>query len=298
MAAGLGSRYGGFKQVDQVGPSGEMLLEYAVFDARRAGFRRMVFVIRRELTKAFSELAGRLPADLEVSLVCQDAERLPSWFEPPPRTKPWGTVHAVLAARDVITTSFSVVNADDFYGAAAFKLGMSACEEASSSGTYTVIGLPLANTLSEHGSVVRGVCLTDGGWLAELDEVYGIQRTNVGLQGSTKSGTRSLTGRELASMNFWIFPPAVFERFGQRFDDFLRRHGNEPSAELPLPEAINQLIQTGAARVRAAEAPGPWFGLTHQNDRPKAAAGLRQLRDQGVYPDPLWRRNAESRDLV
>ncbi len=298
MAAGLGSRYGGFKQVDHVGPSGEMVLEYAVFDARRAGFRRVVFVIRRELTRAVSELAGRLPGDLDVSLVCQDVERLPSWFDPPQRTKPWGTVHAVLAARDVIATPFAVVNADDFYGAAAYALGMSACEEASSARTYTVIGLPVAKTLSAHGSVVRGVCRLDGGWLAALDEVYGIERTDAGLQGSTKAGTRSLTGRELASMNFWVFPLAVFERLGERFDDFLRHHGSDPSAELPLPEAVNQLIQAGTARVRAIEAPGPWFGLTHPDDRPKASAGLRQLHDQGVYPDPLWSRNAPPRDLV
>jgi hypothetical protein len=289
MAAGLGLRYGGFKQVDRVGPGGEMLLEYAVFDARRAGFRRVVFIIRRELTDAFADLARHLPSELDVSSVCQDPQRLPAWFTPPPRTKPWGTVHAVLAARDVISAPFAAVNADDFYGATAYALAIRACEEAASADTYSVIGLPLDATLSDHGSVVRGICRMDDGRLAGLDEVYGIQRTSAGVHGSTAAGPRSLSGRELASMNFWVFAPAVFGTLAERFDDFLRRRGSDPSAELPLPEAVNGLIQAGAARVRAIEAPGPWFGLTHPDDRPKVVAGLQGLHDGGVYPDPLWR---------
>jgi choline kinase len=288
MAAGLGLRYRGFKQLDRVGPGGEMLLEYAIFDARRAGFRRVVFIIRRELTEAFAELARHLPSDVEVSSVCQDPERLPAWFTPPRRTKPWGTVHAVLAARDAISTPFAAVNADDFYGTAAFGLAIRACGEASTAETCSVIGLPLDATLSEHGSVVRGICRTNDGWLQELDEVYGIQRTSAGISGATSAGPRSLTGRELASMNFWVFAPGVFGLLAERFDAFLRRRGDDPNAELPLPEAINELLQAGSARVRAIEAPGPWFGLTHPDDRPKVVAGIRGLHDCGAYPDPLW----------
>jgi choline kinase len=303
MAAGLGSRYGGFKQVDRVGPSGEMLLEYAVFDARRAGVRRVVFIIRNELADAFASLRRGLPADLDVSSVFQEAGRLPSWFVPPARRKPWGTVHAVLSARDAIDTPFAAVNADDFYGAAAYRLAVSASDAAASAGSSAVIGLPLASTLSEHGPVVRGICQTAGEWLTGLDEVYGIERAADGARGTvavrtfTSAATdaitprheRSLTGHELASMNFWVFPPAIFDRLEERFHVFLRHRGSDPSAELPLPEAAHELIQTGAIRVRAIEAPGPWFGLTHVDDRPKVVAGLRALHERGVYPDPLWR---------
>ena len=303
MAAGLGSRYGGFKQVDRVGPTGEMLLEYAVFDARRAGFRRVVFIIRDELADAFANLKRSLPADLEVSWVFQKADRLPPWFVAPARRKPWGTVHAVLSARDAISAPFAAVNADDFYGAAAYRLAMPACEDAACDGTSAVIGLPLASTLSEHGPVVRGICQTAGGWLTGLDEVYGIERAADGARGMlavrtftaatsdaiTPRHERSLTGHELASMNFWVFAPAIFGLLEDRFDRFLRQRGDDPSAELPLPEAANELIQTRRLRVRAIEAPGPWFGLTHVDDRPKVVAGLRELHARGEYPDPLWR---------
>jgi choline kinase len=289
MAAGLGSRYGGFKQVDRVGPAGEMLLEYAVFDARRAGFRRVVFVIRRELSNAFADLARQLPRDLDVSWVYQDPGRIPSWFVPPPRTKPWGTAHAVLAARDAISAPFIVVNADDFYGMAAYELAAAACREAAETGTFALIGLPLQTTLSDHGAVVRGICRLEGEWLAELDEVYGIERTSAGIRGSTGRGTRALTGAEMASMNLWVFAPTLFDQLAARFEDFLRSRGQDATAEMPLPEAIGELVQTGSARVRAIEAPGPWFGLTHKEDRPKVMGGLGTLHARGDYPNPLWR---------
>lgn len=280
-----------------------MLLEYAVFDARRAGFRRVVFIIRHELADAFANLKRSLPADLDVSWVFQEADRLPSWLVPPARRKPWGTVHAVLSARDVIATPFAAVNADDFYGAAAYRLAIPACEDAARAGTSAVIGLPLTRTLSEHGPVVRGICQTAGGWLTGLDEVYGIERAADGARGVlavrtfvsasseaiTPRHERSLTGHELASMNFWVFPPAIFGQLAERFDRFLRQRGDDLSAELPLPEAANELIQAGVIRVRAIEAPGPWFGLTHVDDRPKVMAGLRELHERGEYPDPLWR---------
>ncbi len=290
MAAGLGTRYGGFKQVDRVGPRGELLLEYGVFDARRAGFRRVVFIIRRELAPAFDALARVLPPGLDVSCVYQDDDRLPAWFAPPSRTKPWGTVHAVLAARDAVAEPFAVVNADDFYGAAAYRLAIAACDEVARDGTSAVIGLPLARTLSEHGPVVRAICEIAGGWLTRLDEVQAIEKTPYGAQGTGAGGIRRLRGSELASMNFWVFAPSVFPQLEDRFAAFLRRRGGDASAELPLPEAIGELIQAGSIRVRAIEAPGPWFGLTHADDRPHAIAGLRDLHARGEYPDPLWQR--------
>jgi hypothetical protein len=290
MAAGLGTRYGGFKQVDQVGPGGEMLLEYAIFDARRAGFRRVLFIIRAELVDAFTGLKRTLPADLDVSWVLQDPDVLPAPFtRPPQRTKPWGTVHALLAARRAIGGPFAAVNADDFYGWIAYEQAIAACGDAARSGVCTIVGLPLSATLSPHGPVVRGVCRVADGAVVDLEEVYDVVDAGGRVTGRTGAGEpRLLTGRELASMNFWVLGPRVFDALEERFVEFLRVRGQEPTAELPLPDAVGALIRRGAIEVRAGQAPGPWFGLTHQRDRPEASAGLRALVDRGEYPTPLW----------
>jgi NDP-sugar pyrophosphorylase family protein len=285
MAAGVGSRYGGFKQIDRVGPAGEMLLEYAVFDGWRAGFRRVVLIIRRELDHAFAELAKGLPPELEIVRVHQEVEDVPSGFRAGHRAKPWGTVHAVLAARHALDGPFACVNADDFYGAEAYRSGIDACEIAGREDVSTVIGLPLRRTLSEHGPVVRAVCDVEEGWLTRIEELRGVRASDDG--GIAADGLRHLTGGEIASMNFWIFPRTILEGLAGEFEAFLGRHGNHPSAELPLPDAINALVRRGA-RVRVVETPGPWFGLTHRQDRPAVSAGLRVLADAGQYPNALW----------
>jgi len=289
MAAGLGSRYGGSKQIEGVGPAGELLLEYAIFDARRAGFRRIVFITRPEIDAPLSAMAARLPGDLEVAFVHQGAHALPTWFTRPARTKPWGTVHAVLAARAAVDSPFAVVNADDFYGLTAFDLAAAACGRAGHTGSYAVIGFPLARTLSEHGPVARGICVTDHGRLVWLDEVRGIHRTPDGIVGAFPDGVRTLTGLETASMNFWVFTAAVFKQLEDVFHDFLRRSGLDEDAEAALPEGVNAIVQAGRARVEVISAPGPWFGVTHRDDRSAVTAGLRDLVAQGVYPSPLWR---------
>ncbi len=289
MAAGLGSRYQGLKQIDRLGPTGERLIDYAVFDARRAGFGRVVFIISRGAADAFADLARELPAALDIGWVYQDPDRLPEGFTPPPRTKPWGTVHAVLSARGSIDTPFAVLNADDFYGAEAYRLALGACTDAGRSGSYAVIGLPLERTLSDRGPVVRAVCAIDDGFVTRLDEVYGVQRTPKGIHGTTAEGNvHHLAGHAVASMNFWVFTPAIFVQLDDRFSAFLRARGHEPDAELPLPVAVDELIRSGQARVRALEAPGPWFGLTHRTDRERVIAGLRDLTARGDYPSPLW----------
>lgn len=290
MAAGVGSRYGGFKQIDRVGPAGETLLDYAIFDARRAGFRQVVFVVREELTAAFADLARHLPSDLDVSSVRQDPGRLPSWFSAPRRTTPWGTVHAVLAARDTIGSPFATINADDFYGSAAYRIAVTQSETARTDGTYSAIVLPLSSTLSQHGPVARAICRVGRDrWIEHLEEVWDIHRANGALVGASDHGPRLFSGDELASMNLWVFGADVFVRLEKWFDEFLRAHGTDPAAESRLPEAISDLIQRGAARVRAIETPGPWFGLTHADDRPRVVSALRELHERGEYPTPLWR---------
>jgi hypothetical protein len=290
MAAGLGSRYGSAKQIAAVGPSGETLLEYAIYDARLAGFRRVVFIIRAALAPMFVELSERLPSDLDVTSVVQDIDDLPPGFvRPPSRTRPWGTVHAVLATRSVVTTPFVALNADDFYGRDAYAMAMAACREAEADGSGTIIGFPLEATLSPNGSVVRGICETDGDELTSLREVYGVERTEQGIRGHTRDGAAVLlTGQEIASMNMWALPREIFDSLSERLGDFLRAHGQEDDSELPLPDAIGALVAAGGCRVRVRRAPGPWMGLTHAQDRDALVTTLRGFVEEGRYPSPLW----------
>jgi NDP-sugar pyrophosphorylase family protein len=284
----MGSRYGGAKQIDGVGPSGETLLEYSLYDARRAGFGRVVFVTRRDLAEAFATLTGRLPAEFDLRIVFQSHDQVPPWFTPPPRTKPWGTVQAVLAARAAIDTPFVVINADDFYGAGAYDVAAGACHDAERTGDYAIVGYRLDRVLSDHGSVVRGITRVEGRRLVWLDEVRGIERQAGALTGTFPDGVRQLTGAEIASMNCWVFTPQLFADLDEEFSAFLRQHGQDPKGESALPEAINHLVQDGRARVNVIDAPGPWFGMTHPDDRAKVRAGLQALVDDGVYPNPLW----------
>jgi hypothetical protein len=290
MAAGLGSRYGGLKQIAGVGPADELLLEYAVFDAHRAGFARVIFVIRPDLTEQFDALVARLPGDLGVDIAIQPASARAGEGPVLTRAKPWGTVHAVLSARASLSTPFAIVNADDFYGAEAYQLAAHACREAAITGDYALIGMRLDRTLSASGPVARGVCVTQHEQLIWLDEVREIERTSTGIHGRFPDGTRALTGAEIASMNCWAFTPAVLPALEAVFDEFLRQRGHDERAESPLPEAVNVLVQAKTARVRVLETPGPWFGLTHPGDHPKVVEGLRELTARGIYPSPLWRK--------
>jgi hypothetical protein len=290
MAAGMGSRYGGAKQVEGVGPAGETLIEYGLYDARRAGFGRIVFITRRDLADAFAALIARLPADFDIRTVYQSIDQVPSWFSAPPRAKPWGTVQAVLCARSAIETPFVVINADDFYGAGAYDVAFGACRDAERSGDFAIVGYRLDRVLSDSGPVVRGVTRTEGRRLVWLDEVREVQRTADGIAGKVAGQPRRLTGGEIASMNCWVFTPAVFSQLDDEFTTFLKQQGQDSSAESALPEAINRLVQSGRARVNVIDAPGPWFGMTYTDDRPKVRGGLQALVDQGVYPNPLWGR--------
>jgi len=288
MAAGRGSRYGGAKQVAGVGPAGERLLEYAVYDARQAGFRRIVFITRPDLVDEFTALARQLPRDLEYEIVTQPASAKSRHGALLNRAKPWGTVHAVLAARSALPMPFAIVNADDFYGRMAYSLAAAACRDADVHGRFALIGMRLDRTLSPSGPVARGVCVTRDDELVWLDEVREVAQTPSGIHGTFPDGVRALTGAEIASMNCWVFTPEIFAGLEATFDEFLDRHGHDEKAEATLPEAINALVQSGSARVRVLEAPGPWFGITHPEDRDRVVEGLRELTVRGVYPDPLW----------
>ncbi|HEX4084954.1 MAG TPA: NTP transferase domain-containing protein [Chthoniobacteraceae bacterium] len=287
LAAGMGSRYGGLKQIDPVGPNGETLLDYCVHDAIRSGFARLVFVIRKSFEAEFRAAVGaRYEKALAVDYVFQGMEDLPAGFTPPPdRVKPWGTGHAVLAARQALNEPFAVINADDFYGAEAFQLLASALTNANTQGIYTLVAYELAQTLSEHGSVSRGICRTDGaGMLRDIREVTGIEPHGDGASAPrADGGPEEFTGTELVSMNCWGFTPDFLVHLGRLFEEFLAKHGTDLKAEFYLPAAVDQLIQEETACVSVRRTGGSWFGMTHRDDRGRVQARIAELLAAGSY---------------
>jgi NDP-sugar pyrophosphorylase family protein len=288
MAAGAGSRFGGPKQTTPVGPNGEWLPDYAIFDALRAGFDRVVFIIRDELRPDFDALKARVGSRVPIDFVSQRLDDLPPGFVASRRAKPWGTGQAVLTARDLVSSPFAIMNADDFYGADAYRQGREACNEAARDGVATVVAMRLDRTLSPFGPVKRGWAQTKNGRVTRLEEVMGIERKGSGLAALGKHEQVTFTGSELVSMNYWVFPPVIFTMLNEKFVEFLRSHGANPEAEFLLPEVVNELIAEGRLQVLAREAPGPWFGLTYREDLPEVTTGLARLTAEGVYPSSLW----------
>lgn len=290
MAAGLGSRYGGLKQLDPVGPAGETVLDYSVFDAVRAGFGRVVFVIRREIEARFRALARRYEGRVPFACVFQELDGWPPVIAvAPERRKPWGTVHAVLCASRTLHSPFVVVNADDFYGARPYLALADFLQDAiSESREHAMVPYRLADTLSEHGPVARGLCEVAGGWLARVEELTAIERTSGGIAARIPSGLRPLQREALVSMNVWGFTPSVFEPLDRQFGAFLAARGSHPTAELSLPEAVNAMVAAGEARVRVLEPAESWFGVTYRADVASLSERIRALVARGDYPSPLW----------
>lgn len=286
LAAGMGSRYGGLKQIDAVGPSGETILDFSVYDASRAGFGQIVFVIRRDIEDAFRQSIGaRFEQRVPVKYVFQEIDDLPPGFTVPAgRTKPWGTTQAVLAAAEVIHEPFAVINADDFYGQESFQ-SLSRHLQTESSG-YAMIGFILRNTLSEFGSVARGISAVDeNGYLASVVEVTGIERDSGEIKAA---GGIRLSGDEIVSMNMWGFTPRVFDQLRAYFESFLEANSLDQRAECYLPNAVNSLIHSGESRVRVLPTSEAWFGVTYREDRPRVVESIGRLVSSGVYPKRLW----------
>lgn len=293
MAAGLGKRFGGLKQLEPVGPGGEPLMDYAIFDAARSGVRRVIFVIRRSLEREFHEAAGRRYARrLDVVYAFQEIDDLPGGFRPPHgRSKPWGTGHALLAARGLVRTPFVVVNADDFYGAEAFNRLVSFLRMARTGAIETAAlgAFRLENTLSETGPVSRGVCeVGEDGALRAVVEHTRIERVHGEIVDHGGGSPRSFTGRERVSMNLWGFRPAVLDLVEERFEAFLAARGADPAAEFYLPGAVSDLIRDGRLRVRVLDTEARWLGMTYREDAPAIAERLRELTVRGDYPPRLW----------
>lgn len=295
MAAGVGSRYGGLKQVDPVGPGGEFVMDYAVYDAWRAGVERAVFVIRSEMERDFHQLRGaRYASRLRVEYVHQDLADLPAGFSVPPgRTKPWGTAHAVYAARHLVSSPFLCVNADDFYG----PEGIAALVEflrhdpaAEQPEAHAMVAFRLRNTLSEHGTVARGVCVTTAdGYLASIREHAAIARRGGGIHEKLGlGGVSTFSGDERVSMNLWGFRPGIFAELERGFAAFLESHHHDLKAEYQLPRVVDAMVHERRATVRVLDTEASWFGVTYREDRPAAAERLREMAARGVYPTPLW----------
>jgi NDP-sugar pyrophosphorylase family protein len=280
LAAGMGSRFGGLKQVQPVGPAGELIIEYSAYDALRAGFGRLVLVIRKDIEADFRATIGRrLESQMEVSYVYQETAV--------GRTKPWGTGHAVLAAEKAVKRPFAVINADDFYGAAGYR---TLAAHFAASADYAMVGYPLKQTLSEFGTVSRGLCATDAaGRLKRITEITKIEKTAGGARYTDAAGAlKDLTGDEIVSLNFWGFTPAVFPQLAKLFADFQTKHAGDPKAEFYLPTALSTLNERGEARVALLQTSDAWFGITYREDLTAAQAAIAALIKAGKYPAPLW----------
>lgn len=295
LAAGMGSRYGGLKQLDSVGPSGETLLDYSVFDALRAGFGKVVFVIRRDFENEFRERIGRrYEQRIDVDYVFQSLDELPSGYAmPATRTKPLGTGHAIWCACKKVTAPFAAINADDFYGVDAYQSLANFFRESSQTQIipqFAMVGYELGRTLSEHGSVARGVCSVDSsGHLIGIEECVGLEKTNRGAQQRAGNGAIvEFVGSQTVSMNFWGFTPKVFSMLEEELESFLRNEANHEKAEFYIPVAVANMIANRLAQVSVLRSESSWFGVTYRDDKPLVTESIARLVADGVYPSSLW----------
>ena len=293
LAAGIGSRYGGLKQIDPVGPAGEIVVDYSIFDARRAGFDSVVFVIRRDIENEFRNAIGRrIERQIGVRYVFQALDDLPAGMTvPADRVKPWGTGHAILACRDVVHGNFAAINADDFYGRTAYdRIAAFLRATPPTTAAYAMAAFTLRNTLSDHGAVARGVCRVDArGFLAGVTEQTRIERDGAGARLAREDGTTlAFTGDEPVSMNIWGFTPTLFPFLRVQFAEFLQTQAAQPKAEFFIPSVVDRLIREERATVRVLETPDTWFGVTYPADKPVVMAAVRDLTARGLYPAPLW----------
>ena len=286
MAAGMGSRYGGLKQLDAVGPSGETIIDFSVYDAIRAGYNKVVFIIREDFEKQFKEkISNKYQDKIKVEIVYQDIHDLPNSFScPKDRSKPWGTGHAILAARNVISEPFAAINGDDFYGRESFKI-ISDHYSSMNSG-FAMAAFQLDKTLSDYGSVSRGICEQNLNQLVTVVETHGIKKSSAGNIECDRD--ISLLGNELVSMNMWGFMPSIFDHLEKMFNEFLDENISDLKSEFLIPSVVNDLIEKNIEKVQVLKTKSTWFGVTYIEDKPFVKNQIKELIQTGIYPEKLF----------
>ena len=290
LAAGMGSRYGGLKQIDKFGANGEAIIDFSIFDAIEAGFNKLVLIIRREHEAIFEEvLVSNVRPHIAVEYAFQDINDVPEWFSVPEgREKPWGTTHALLAAKKHVDSAFVIINADDYYGKESFVEMARFLKEDVSDTNAAMMGFIVDNTITDNGTVTRGVCKTEDGYLTDIVEMDGIKRTDIGVVGGPE-GTLIPDGTKV-SMNFWGFTPEIFNMMEGKFEAFLKNdvEANPTKAEALLPNDVGLLIKEGKLKVEVLSTPERWFGVTYQEDKPMVLKQFADFQSSGKYPEKLW----------
>ncbi|MFN3839726.1 MAG: NDP-sugar synthase [Cyclobacteriaceae bacterium] len=290
LAAGIGSRYGGIKQIDGFGPNGETIMDYSLYDALRAGFTKVVFIVRDEILEIVKEkFLPKLNSKVEVEFVIQSMDKLvPNEYQNPERKKPWGTGHAMLCAKEVINEPFAVINADDFYGQAAFK-NVAEFFRTNTDGTHALIGYTLKNVLSDYGSVSRGVGEEDAnGFLTSVVERKTIVKENGKIIAKEPEGDIIMNPEAKTSMNFWGFHPSIFAVAEKLFSEFLKNNHKDVKAEFFIPIIANALVKSGEGKIKVISGGDVWFGVTYQEDKEEVVGKIGELIDKGEYPQKLW----------
>ena len=285
MAAGMGSRYGGLKQLDAIGPSGETIIDYSVYDAIKAGFTKVVFIIRKDFEQEFkSKITDKYEGQIQVEFAFQDLNDLPDEFTcPVGREKPWGTGHAILSARNVINEPFIAINGDDFYGRESFKVVADYYRKGANS--FSMVAFKLDKTLSSFGGVTRGLCTVNDEKLNTVIETADLQKTDYGVSSNRDI---ELDGSEPVSMNVWGFTPILFKYLEEKFVEFLSENGTEMKSEYLIPSVVNELIQSGQETVHVLRSGATWFGVTYKEDKPYVEGEIEKLVNKGEYPGKLF----------
>jgi NDP-sugar pyrophosphorylase family protein len=292
LAAGMGTRYGGNKQLDEVGPSGETIIDYSIYDAIRAGFGRIVFVIRRDIEEQVKErFVERLKEKIEVDYVFQEITNLPEGVKiSAERQKPWGTSHAILVTREKIREPFGVINADDYYGVDSFRLLKEFLVNDADDNNYCIVGYKLGNTLSDHGHVNRGVCqVGDDGLLKKIVETRQIEKTADGAKApGSDNDLIYFTGNEIVSMNLWGFKPSCYDFLEMEFRRFLDERGMDPKSELDIPTSVDKFVKSGEITIKILMSNERWFGVTYREDKPFVVENIRKMIRNGIYPARIY----------
>lgn len=291
LAAGMGSRYGGLKQLDEIGPNGEAIIDYSLFDAIRAGFGKVVFIIRKDFEVAFkAQFDEKLKGKIEVEYAYQELTDVPTGFSiPEERAKPWGTAHAILAARNIVKEPFASINADDFYGKEAYETAYNFLTSGIDEQKCCMIGYQLDKTLSEYGTVSRGLCNTDENEnLVDVTELTKIGKEGDSIVYLEEDKKTELQGSETVSMNFWGFHPSIMDSMWKAFEDFLKKEGSALKSEFYIPTHVDNLIQSNSIETKVLTTTADWFGVTYKDDKPFVLEKIETLIKQGKYPKELW----------